>query len=47
MTRTKEKDSIPEVMTDKQWLFLTRTSRDSSNMNAAFEYDYIYYFPNA
>ena len=46
MTRSKEKDSIPEIMTDKQWVFLTRKSKDSSNMNAAFEYDYIYYFRN-
>ena len=39
MTKSKEKDIIPEVTTDKLWLFLTRKSKDSSNTKAEFEYE--------
>jgi hypothetical protein len=41
MPKSKDKDAITEVMTDEQWLFLTRKPKDSSDTKAAFGYDNI------
>jgi hypothetical protein len=41
MPKSKDKVAIAEVITDEQWLFLTRKPKDSSNTKAAFGYDII------
>ena len=44
MPKSKDKDNIPEVMTDKQWLFLTRKSKEPSNAKSEFEYEIFFIY---